>query len=47
MSFSPSPTPRPGKGDRQGFKRLILGVVIGAVAVILGFLIGAAYFLLS
>lgn len=47
MSLSPTPTPRPGDDGRQGFHRLILGVVIGAVAVILGFLIGAAYFLLS
>lgn len=45
MSTSPTPAPRPGKGDRQGFNRLIFGVVIGAIAVLLGFLIGVVYFL--
>jgi hypothetical protein len=47
MSPSPLPTPRSGNAGRQSLDPFIHGVVTGAIAAILGFLIGVAYFLLS
>ena len=44
---SSTPEPRPRNGGRWSINRFAIGVLIGAIAALLGFVIALAYFWLK